>query len=49
IHCDDLARRLGVPSQDISAALTLLELQGIVQDMGNMQYVVSTRWLSEVS
>lgn len=49
IHCDDLARRLGVPSQDVSATLTLLELQGIVRDMGNMQYVVSTRWLSEVS
>lgn len=49
IHCDDLARRLGFTSQEVSAALTLLELQGAVRDVGGMQYVVSSRWLSEVS
>jgi DNA processing protein len=49
VHSDDLARRLSVSSQEVSAALTLLELQGVVQDLGGMQYVVSSRWLSEVS
>jgi len=49
VHCDDLARRLGASSQDVSAALTLLELQGVVRDVGGMQFVVSSRWLSEVS
>ena len=49
VHTDDLARRLQVASQDVSAALTLLELQGVVRDLGGMQYVVSSRWQSEVS
>ena len=49
VHSGDLARRLSVSSQEVSAALTLLELQGVVQDLGGMQYVVSSRWLSEVS
>lgn len=49
IHCDELARRLDASSQDVSAALTLLELQGVVQNVGAMQYVVSSLWLSEVS
>lgn len=49
MHVDDLARRLHVSSQDVSASLTLLELQGVVQDVGGMQFVVSSRWLPEVS
>jgi len=49
IHLDELARRLAVSARDVSAALTLLELQDVVRDVGNMQYVVSQRWLSEVS
>jgi DNA processing protein len=47
VHSDDLARRLHLSSQEVSAALTLLELQGVVQDLGNMQYAVSGRWESE--
>jgi len=47
VHVDDLARQLSLSSQEVSAALTLLELQGVVQDVGNMQYVVSGRWQSE--
>jgi len=48
LHPDDLARKLGLTSQEVTSALTLLELQGIVQDVGTMQYVVSSRWKSEV-
>ena len=47
VHSDELARRLALPSRDVSAALTLLELQGVVRNVGNMQYVVSRRWRSE--
>ncbi len=47
VHADDLARRLELSSQEVTAALTLLELQGIVQDVGSMQYVVSRPWQSE--
>jgi DNA processing protein len=49
LHADDLARELVLPSGEVSAALTLLELQGLVQDMGNMQYVVSPRWRTVAS
>ena len=49
VHTDDLARRLNVASQEVSAALTMLELQGVVKDLGGMQYVVSSQWRSEVS
>ena len=44
VHSDELARRLALPSQDVSAALALLELQGVVCNVGNMQYIVSRRW-----
>ena len=47
VHSDELARRLTLPSHDVSAALALLELQGVVRNIGNMQYVVSQRWRSE--
>lgn len=47
VHPDDLARKLGLTSQEVTSALTLLELQGIVQDIGSMQYIVSGRWQSE--
>ena len=44
VHADDLARALMLPSGDVSAALTMLELEGLVQNVGSMQYVVSPRW-----
>ncbi|MBN1855858.1 MAG: DNA-processing protein DprA [Dehalococcoidia bacterium] len=47
VHSDELARRLALPSQDVSAALSLLELQGVVRNVGNMQYIVSRRWRTE--
>jgi len=47
VHSDELARRLALPSRDVSAALALLELQGVVRNIGNMQYVVSRRWRSD--
>ncbi len=47
VHSDELARRLALPSHDVSAALALLELQGVVRNTGNMQYIVSQRWRSE--
>jgi len=49
VHADDLARELTLPSGDVSAALALLELQGLVQNVGSMQYVVSPRWRTVAS
>ncbi|MFW6055943.1 MAG: DNA-processing protein DprA [Chloroflexota bacterium] len=47
LHSDELARRLSIASNEVSAALALLELQGVVSNVGNMQYVVSRRWRTE--
>ncbi len=47
VHSDELARRLGLASSEVSAALVLLELQGVVSNVGNMQYVVARRWRTE--
>jgi len=46
VHSDDLARRLGLPSQEVAAALTLLELNDVVRSVGNMQFILSPRWRS---
>ena len=44
VHSDDLARQLGLPSQEVAAALTLLELNDVVRSVGNMQFILSPRW-----
>lgn len=38
IHIDDLVRTLGLPVHLISGTLTILELKGLAQSSGNMQY-----------
>jgi DNA processing protein len=40
-HADDLTRLSGLPSAAVISALTLMELRGIVQSVGVMQYVLS--------
>ncbi len=49
VHSDELARLLALPSQDVAAALTLMELHGIVRNLGSMHYVVTGRCRPEVS
>ena len=46
VHSDDLARQLGLPSHEVAAALTLLELNDVVRSVGNMQFILSPRWRS---
>lgn len=41
IHVDELTRASGLPSADVSSTLTLLELKGVVQQVGGMYYVLS--------
>ncbi len=38
LHIDELARTLQMPVQMVSAILTILELKGLAQSAGNMQY-----------
>lgn len=38
-HVDDLCRETGLPTSQISSTLTMMELKGIVQQVGGMRYV----------
>jgi DNA processing protein len=40
IHIDGLSRATGLTSQEVSSTLTLLELKGIVRQVGGMNYVM---------
>ena len=42
-HIDDLIRQSQLTAQDVTAALTTLELKGMVRQMGGMQYVRAIR------
>lgn len=39
-HIDELVRRTALPSSQISSLLTLLELKGMVRQMGGMTYII---------
>ncbi len=39
LHIDDLAAQTGLPSAQVSALLILMELKGLVRQVGNMIYV----------
>lgn len=41
IHVDDLSRETGLESSILSSTLTLLELKGIVQQVGGMNYTLA--------
>ncbi len=40
VHIDDLSRTTGLPSALVSSTLTLMELKGMVQQVGGMNYVL---------
>ncbi len=40
IHIDELTRRLGLSVQDVSAALAMMELKGMIRKVGSMRYVI---------
>lgn len=39
LHVDELGRRSGLPIDVVSSTLTIMELKGMVRQMGGMQYV----------
>ena len=41
IHVDDLSRSTGLESSTVSSTLTLMELKGIVRQVGGMNYVMT--------
>ena len=40
-HVDELGQRLGMPISYVTSALTLMELKGMVRQVGGMKYVVA--------
>jgi len=40
-HVDELSRASGLPSAEVSSTLTMMELKGMVQQVGGMRYVLS--------
>ena len=38
-HIDEIARAAGLAAATVSGTLALLELKGLVRDLGGMQYV----------
>ena len=41
VHVDELSCEVGYSVQKVSAVLTMLELKGIVRQVGGMQYVMA--------
>lgn len=41
IHVDDLGRAAGLPINEVTSALTLMELKGAVRQVGGMNYVLA--------
>lgn len=41
VHIDELSRATGMPSGEVSGTLTLMELKGMVRQVGGMNYVMS--------
>ena len=42
LHVDDLCRLSGLPIATVTGILTLLEIKGIVEQVGSMHYVKSS-------
>lgn len=42
IHIDDLVRLSGLPTAEVSSTLTILELKGLAQMVGHMQYSLNS-------
>jgi DNA processing protein len=41
IHIDEIRRRANLPIAEISSALALMELKGMVRQVGGMNYVLA--------
>ena len=39
LYVDDVRRQTGLPVEKVSAALVMMELKGLVRQVGGMQYV----------
>ena len=40
-HVDELIRESGLPTMTVTATLTMMELKGMIRQMGSMQFVLA--------
>jgi DNA processing protein len=40
-HIDELGRSTGLPAADVASTLTMMELKGMVRQVGSMNYVIA--------
>jgi DNA processing protein len=41
VHVDELGRSTGLSASDVASALTMMELKGIVRQVGGMNYIIA--------
>lgn len=41
VHVDELGRSTGLPASEVASALTMMELKGIVRQVGGMNYIIA--------
>jgi DNA processing protein len=41
LHIDDLIRAANLPAHEVSSVLTMMELKGMIKQVGSMQYVLA--------
>lgn len=41
LHIDDLIRESDLPAYEVSSILTMMELKGMVKQVGSMQYILA--------
>ncbi len=41
VHVDDLTRAVGLPVSQVVSTLTMMELKGLVRQVGGMKYVAA--------
>ena len=41
LHIDDLIRESALPTNDVISVLTMMELKGMIRQVGSMQYILA--------
>jgi DNA processing protein len=47
VHIDELGQATGLPASEIASTLTMMELKGMVRQVGGMNYVIARETSSE--
>jgi DNA processing protein len=41
VHVDELGRSTGLPAADVASTLIMMELKGMVRQVGGMNYIIA--------